>query len=826
MTPPIVDDNTHTYTHPTQDRVVKYCVHKKNNTAQSMSQVIIISFPNTCGFDHVTVFETDVVGSSTERRVREASENIKTILNEHGMASYRLPISYQDLRIAQKHGRAVKPRWERLYSVLPAQNNGATRLANTVAAKFMKLVTLGKDTGVVVVETSGDNDAFAFLHHFGCTTTATSPGYTASFPSYWRFVTEEIAASVITTTTTTTANPNPNPNPNPTQTHVFIGSVFKIPTIITPRLLKDHLGDPSVIHLKVFFRGGSSSGGTSGGDGGSMTTTIHPPLFPVGPIIIPPSSFCSPSPITLRDDNRQIPVYEAVMNTLFGRRRKSHSSRMGGEEVEEDSDGGGNAGNGGNDEDNDDDNDKSLRSSFGIRRACFQLPPNCGKTMIALRIAFEAMFALRYVNHILILTHTTKLGKQWMKHIDEIFTPLIPNRVIRHQVFQVMLFQAFRGDHPKPPYTQSMDEHNMRTLVIVDEVHHMPAKTFRNVFNKSLPAHVFPYIFGMTATMKRKDGHDPCINIMLGDPCYTMETIELGRNLFRFLNYHIVFPLPHPTATFMHEEEENMENDDDESHVRGDMIMGDDDPMTTYSCATSISENSHQSRLRIHRTSDIRARWMVHCCVIRDLIRKHGHKHIAILLLSINQVRLIIEAAHNLLKGEEGKTRELLCPCINEIETHVGHKDASSLRKLADAYNADISHRENSGGEWGNKKLHGAKLSIGTMQLIGEGFHDDTIDCIVFADPPPDMVQNGNRLRKSDVGTLVYLTSYGLMGGKKRADEDIKALRGKLFSTIKHDMVVTQDSEQIPATAIEDNDDPPLINCETDKGYVTTRQFR
>ena len=56
-------------------------------------------------------------------------------------------------------------------------------------------------------------------------------------------------------------------------------------------------------------------------------------------------------------------------------------------------------------------------------------------------------------------------------------------------------------------------------MVIVDECHHVPAVSFEQVL-KAVQA---KYIYGLTATPKRQDGHHPILSMYLGGIRYHVD---------------------------------------------------------------------------------------------------------------------------------------------------------------------------------------------------------------------------------------------------------------------------------------------------------------
>jgi len=69
-------------------------------------------------------------------------------------------------------------------------------------------------------------------------------------------------------------------------------------------------------------------------------------------------------------------------------------------------------------------------------------------------------------------------------------------------------------------------------LVLVDECHHIPAKTFRKVITKLNPY----YLYGFTATPKRKNNDEKLIYIFLGKYCILSVIILVTKLKIRKLN--------------------------------------------------------------------------------------------------------------------------------------------------------------------------------------------------------------------------------------------------------------------------------------------------
>ncbi|MCH5218573.1 MAG: DEAD/DEAH box helicase family protein [Muribaculaceae bacterium] len=155
--------------------------------------------------------------------------------------------------------------------------------------------------------------------------------------------------------------------------------------------------------------------------------------------------------------------------------------------------------------------------------------PGFGKTVIG-----AALIAEKKVNT-LILVHTKALLDQWQKRLsDFLITDFKPptevkGRGRRKQFKQfgtlsstenslngridVALLQSCMSDNDVKPFVREYG------MVIVDECHHAPAVNFERVL-KEVKA---KYVYGLTATPIRKDGHQPIIFMQCGEIRYSSD---------------------------------------------------------------------------------------------------------------------------------------------------------------------------------------------------------------------------------------------------------------------------------------------------------------
>lgn len=152
-----------------------------------------------------------------------------------------------------------------------------------------------------------------------------------------------------------------------------------------------------------------------------------------------------------------------------------------------------------------------------------------GKTVIA-----AALIAQKRVNT-LILVHRTQLMQQWKERLSEflVIRETLPDaqkhrgrkkhrdvigifgggKDTRGGIIDIGIFQSMGSADEIKLW---IGEYGM---VIVDECHHVPAVSFENVI-KAVKA---KYIYGLTATPARQDGHHPILSMYLGPIRYQVD---------------------------------------------------------------------------------------------------------------------------------------------------------------------------------------------------------------------------------------------------------------------------------------------------------------
>ena len=175
------------------------------------------------------------------------------------------------------------------------------------------------------------------------------------------------------------------------------------------------------------------------------------------------------------------------------------------------------------------------KKDFGIIVA----PPGSGKTIIGLKLIEQKK------QPALIITHRKQIAEQWLDRIETFFG--IPKREIGKigqgkmkigKQITVALIQTLA----KKIENDSKELKSAFGIVIIDECHHIPAKSFREAIH-----HLSPYYqYGLTATPFRKNNDEKLLFIYLGDIIseikpHQIETYKKARLTVRDTSLNIPF---------------------------------------------------------------------------------------------------------------------------------------------------------------------------------------------------------------------------------------------------------------------------------------------
>ncbi len=143
-----------------------------------------------------------------------------------------------------------------------------------------------------------------------------------------------------------------------------------------------------------------------------------------------------------------------------------------------------------------------------VEQGVIVAPPGGGKTIIGLEII------ARHAQSALILTHRKQIMDQWVERIQSFLgiPKLLIGRIdgVKKSIGEKVTVAMLQSLSRKDDLTDLRDQFG---LVLVDECHHIPAKTFREVVS-GLDAR---YCYGLTATPKRRHNDEKLIYLFIGD---------------------------------------------------------------------------------------------------------------------------------------------------------------------------------------------------------------------------------------------------------------------------------------------------------------------
>jgi superfamily II DNA or RNA helicase len=140
-------------------------------------------------------------------------------------------------------------------------------------------------------------------------------------------------------------------------------------------------------------------------------------------------------------------------------------------------------------------------------------PPGSGKTVMGI----EAI--IKRGNKSLVLVHTKDLANQWIERIN-IFTDVKPG-IIDSDHFSVKDITIGMVQSLNKPLEYAF--FMQFGLIMLDEVHHAPAFTFKRLINQ-FPA---KYRYGLTATPERVDGFTFLLKAVMGPTLYELDGNQL-----------------------------------------------------------------------------------------------------------------------------------------------------------------------------------------------------------------------------------------------------------------------------------------------------------
>lgn len=152
--------------------------------------------------------------------------------------------------------------------------------------------------------------------------------------------------------------------------------------------------------------------------------------------------------------------------------------------------------------------EQMVEQAYAAGSGVIVAPPGSGKTIMGLELI------ARHDKPALILTHRKQLLDQWVERIQQYLN--VPKKHIGRysaaykkpsDIISVGLLQSFARAGDLSTLADTFG------TIIVDECHHIPAKTFRAVVAQLNAEH----IYGLTATPKRKHNDEALIYLYIGD---------------------------------------------------------------------------------------------------------------------------------------------------------------------------------------------------------------------------------------------------------------------------------------------------------------------
>jgi superfamily II DNA or RNA helicase len=146
-------------------------------------------------------------------------------------------------------------------------------------------------------------------------------------------------------------------------------------------------------------------------------------------------------------------------------------------------------------------------------RGLIVLPTGAGKTVVAMKAVEELREAA------LIVVPTLVLADQWRHRLEEDFGVKVGavgggSRQVRAITVATYDSASIRADRMG----------NLFKLIIFDEVHHLPAESYRQIGLK----YIAPHRMGLTATLARDDGSHISLMELVGDVVYEMAVDDLA----------------------------------------------------------------------------------------------------------------------------------------------------------------------------------------------------------------------------------------------------------------------------------------------------------
>ncbi len=167
-----------------------------------------------------------------------------------------------------------------------------------------------------------------------------------------------------------------------------------------------------------------------------------------------------------------------------------------------------------------DEQDNSLRALMRFDNGILHAPTGFGKTVVACKLIAE-----QKVNT-LIIVHNLNLLKQWKERLTEFLSIDDIGQIGggKNKITNVIDVASIRTLWNKGEVNEIVKNYGM---IIIDECHHLAAFTYETATNRVNSK----YVYGVTATPNREDGHSPIVKMQCGNIRYEVDFKKFNKDL-------------------------------------------------------------------------------------------------------------------------------------------------------------------------------------------------------------------------------------------------------------------------------------------------------
>ena len=167
-----------------------------------------------------------------------------------------------------------------------------------------------------------------------------------------------------------------------------------------------------------------------------------------------------------------------------------------------------------------DDQEQAIRSIMKYENGILKAPTGFGKTVICCKLIEERK------TNVLIITEKLQLLKQWRERIMEFLNVQEVGQIGggKNIITNVIDVASIKSIWNNGRFNDVVKNYGM---IIIDECHHLAAFTYESAVNTVNAK----YVYGVTATPDRENGHTPIIKMQCGDIRYEVDVKKFNANL-------------------------------------------------------------------------------------------------------------------------------------------------------------------------------------------------------------------------------------------------------------------------------------------------------